>query len=141
VTDLAEDFVLHDQFDRPHAVRFADAALTLLVFSGRTTADDGVAWGRLLPAAVAEAGGPAVRVVGIGAMGAVPALVRPLVRRALRDQPPLPLDWDDTVARRFGYAAGAVRVVLVDDTGRARAGASGAPTSEVVAWMADAAVR
>ncbi len=135
----AADFALRDQFDRPAPVRFADAPLTLLVFSGRATAGDGEAWGRRLPAAAAAAGAPPPRVVAVAAVGPVPGLVRPLVRRALRDRPPLALDWGDEVAARFGYEAGAARAVLVDAGGRVRAAASGAPTEALLAAFAAAA--
>ncbi len=135
----AADFTLHDQFDRPCPVRFADAPLTLVVFSGRATAGDGEAWGRQVAAAVAAAGAPAVRAVAVAAVGAVPGVARPLVRLALRDRPPLPIDWGDAVAARFGYEAGAARAVLVDARGRVRAAASGAPTAERLAAFAAAA--
>jgi hypothetical protein len=140
VTARADDFTLRDQFDRPHAVRFADVPLTLLVFSGRSTAGDAEAWGRLVPPA-ALAAGAAVRVVAVGAVGSVPAFVRPLVRAALQGQPALPLDWGDAVAAGFGYRAGAARAVLVDAAGRVRAAADGAPTAAAVAEFAAAAAR
>jgi hypothetical protein len=133
VSTPAADFTLDDQFGRPHLVRFADAPLTLLVFSDRASAGDAEAWGRRLPPAAAAAGAPAVRVVAVAVVGRVPAFVRPLVRRALRDRPPLPLDWDDVVAAGFGYRAGEALAVLVDAAGRVRAAAGGAPTAELVA--------
>jgi hypothetical protein len=141
VTDRADDFTLHDQRDQPHPVRFADAALTLLVFADRAAAGDAEAWGRLVPPAVLAAGAGAVRVVPVAAVGTVPAFVRPLVRRALAGQPPTPVDWGNAVAARFGHRAGAARAVLVDAAGRVRAAADGAPTGPVVAEFAAAAAR
>lgn len=131
----ADDFTLRDQFDRPFSVRFADAPLTLLVFAGRATAADGVAWGRELAATL----GALPRVVAVAAAGGVPGLARPLVRLAFRNQPPVAIDWDDAVAARFGYEAGAARAVLVDAAGRVRAAASGPPTATALAEFAAAA--
>jgi hypothetical protein len=139
MTTRADDFTLHDQFDRPHLVRFGDAPLVLLVFAGRATADDAAAWGRLVPPAALAAGAPEVRVVGVAAVGSVPGFVRPIVRRALHDAPPTLVDWGDVVAERFGYRSGAARAVLVDAGGRVRAAANGAPTAAVLAEFAAAA--
>jgi hypothetical protein len=129
--DRVADFTLRDQFDRPHAVRFADAPLTLLVFSGRTTAREGGAWLRRLRPVLAGAP-PAARVVEVAALGSPSRLTRPIVRRVFRGQAPIPLDWEDAVAAGFGYRAGAARVVLVDSDGRVRAAASGAPSEAAV---------
>jgi hypothetical protein len=139
--EFTPEFTLRDQFDRPQLVRFADAPLTLLVFSGRGTAADGDAWGRQVAAAAAAAGVPAPRVVGVAAVGRVPAFVRPLVRGLLAGQPPVLVDWDDLVAARFGYAADTARVVLVDAAGLVRAAASGAPSAPRVAEFAAAVAR
>ncbi len=136
----ADDFTLDDQFGRPHAVRFAEAPLTLVVFAGAAAAGDAEAWGRRVREAARAAGAGEVRVVAVAAVGAVPGLVRPLVRRALAGRPPLPLDWGDAVAARFGYAPGAARAVLVDAAGRVRAAASGPATDGAVAAFAAAAL-
>jgi hypothetical protein len=130
--DRVADFTLRDQFDRPHAVRFADAPLTLLVFSGRTTAREGGAWLRRLRPVLAGAP-PAARVIEVAALGSPSRLTRPIVRRVFRGQAPIPLDWEDAVAAGFGYRAGAARVVLVDSAGRVRAAASGAPSEAAAA--------
>jgi hypothetical protein len=135
----AADFTLDDQFGRPHAVRFADAPLTLLVFTGRAAVADGVAWARELPAALAAAGAPAPRVVAVAAVGAVPGFAQGVVRAVLAAQPPVPVDWGDRVAERFGYRPDAARAVLVDAGGRVRAAASGPPTAGVLAEFAAAA--
>lgn len=127
------DFTLDDQFGRPHAVRFADAPFTLLVFGAAATAADAEAWGSAAAAAL-----PDVRVVAVAAVGTVPNFVRPLVRRALAGRPPVPLDWGDVVAARYGFRAGAARAVLVDAAGRVRAAAAGAPTPALVAELAAA---
>ncbi len=134
MTARASDFTLDDQFGRPYPVRFADAPLTLLVFSDRASAADGEGWGRLAAAALPEA-----RVVPVAAVGAVPAFVRPLVRRLLQGLPPLPVDWGDAVAARFGYRPGEARAVLVDAAGRVRAAAAGRPSAAAVAALAGAA--
>ena len=133
------DFALEDQFGRPHPVRFADAALTAVVFSGRATVGDGLAWVRALPGALAARGAGAVRVVAVAAVGGVSGVARGIVRAALAGQPAVPIDWGDAVAEGFGYRAGTVRVVLVDDAGRVRAAADGPPTAATVAAFAAAA--
>lgn len=148
MTPPADDFALRDQFDRPHPVRFADARLTLLVFSGRATAADGEAWGQAAAGGFGDApaprpagpgrAAPPVRVVAVAAMGGVPGFVRPVVRQLFHDRPPLALDWDDAVAARFGYRPGAARAVLVDAAGRVRAAADGPPTPAALADFAAA---
>jgi len=137
--ERADDFTLRDQFDHPHAVRFADAPFTLLLFTGRATVADGVAWARAAPDAFAGVGAPGVRVTAVAAVGRVPGFARGVVRAALAGQPPVPLDWGDEVAARFGYRGGAARAVLVDDAGRVRAAADGAPTAAALAEFAAAA--
>jgi hypothetical protein len=141
VSAPAADITLRDQFDRPCLVRFADAPLTLLVFSGRATAAEGDAWGRQVVAAAAAAGASAPRVVAVAAVGSVPGFVRPLVCGLLAGQPPVAVDWGDVVAARFGYRAGAARAVLVDAAGRVRAAASGPPSAPALAEFAAVVAR
>ena len=135
---VAADFALDDQFGRGHAVRFADAPLTALVFSGRATAEDGAAWGRALAGALAAAGVAGARIVAVAAVGPVPGFARGLVRALLAGRAAVPVDWNDEVAARFGYRAGAALVVLVDDAGRVCGAAEGPPTPRAVAELAAA---
>jgi hypothetical protein len=60
---------------------------------------------------------PGVRIVEVAHITGVPALVRPLVRRAFRGTPVL-LDWKGALASRYGFEPARVNLYLIDASGR-----------------------
>ena len=132
--DLAETFTLEDQFQHAHEVAFGGdraTAAVVVVFADRACADDVEPWARAL------ASGVGARVVGVAAVGVVPALFRGAVRGFLHGRPSVLLDWGNQVSDRFGYEGSECLVVVVDRGGvvraRVRGALSDARYTEVVA--------
>ena len=128
---LAESFTLDDQFSEPHHVTFGEGEPVVVLFADRSCAFDVRAWVTRL----VEGFGERVRVVGVAAVGEVPALFHGAVRGFLHGQPSVLLDWGNRVSHRFGYDGGECLLVVVDGAGqvqrRVRGAASEARYAEV----------
>ena len=122
IGDDAEPFTLDDQFGTAHSISFGRGTpATVLVFADRGCVDTVRPWVEHLT----DGRAPAVRVVGIAAVGTVPKLVRGAVRGLLKEQPPVLLDWGNRVSDRYGYEGGHCVLVVVDAAGRVRERVSG----------------
>ena len=130
----ADPFTLDDQFQHPHAVSFGDGRAALLVFADRDCADEVEPWAR----ALSDRLGHRARVLGVAAVGTVPAFLRGAVRGFLHGKPSVLLDWGNRVSDQIGYAGGECLVVVVDGGGVVRALVSGALTEERYAEVARA---
>ncbi len=78
---------------------------------------------------------PALRLIDVAHLADVPAVARPLVRRAFRDSPAVLLDWHGALARRFGFEPDRVNVYLLDAAGRLLLAASGGDAEEDLAGV------
>ena len=132
--DAAEPFTLDDQFQHAHAVTFGDGRPVVLVFADRDCADAVEAWARALAAGL----GARARVLGVAAVGGVPAFLQGAVRGFLHGKPSVLLDWGNRVSHQLGYAGGACLVVAVDGEGVVRARVGGALTDARYAEVARA---
>lgn len=122
VGDTAAPFTLDDQFQAAHAVAFDAGSPVVIVFADRGCADDVEPWARTLAGRL----GGVARVLGVAAVGGVPALFQGAVRGFLQDKPSVLLDWGNRVSDAFGYDGGACLVVAVDAGGTVRARVPGA---------------
>ena len=134
VGDAAEPFTLEDQFQHAHAVSFGDGRPVVLVFADRDCADAVEPWARALSAGL----GARARVLGIAAVGGVPAFLQGAVRGFLHGRPSVLLDWGNRVSDRHGYAGGECLVLAVDGGGVVRARVDGALTDARYADVARA---
>ena len=121
VGDAAEPFALDDQFQQRHDVTFGDGQAVVLVFADRSCADEVEPWARALSSRL----GGRARVLGVAAVGAVPALFQGAVRGFLQGAPSVLLDWGNRVSDRLGYEGGGCLVVAVDARGLVRARVAG----------------
>jgi hypothetical protein len=126
LTDAAHPFTLTDQFDAAHEIAFGDGRRpAAIIFADRSCTEDVAPWARRLSDGV----GAAARVVGVAAVGTVPALFHGVVRGFLHDKPSVLIDWGNEVSDSFGYAGGECLVVAVDGAGAVRARVRG-PVSD-----------
>jgi len=135
VGDAAEPFTLDDQFQQPHEVAFGAGQAVVIVFADRSCAAEVEPWARALMGRL----GPRARVVGVAAVGAVPALFQGAVRGFLQGSPSVLLDWGNRVSDRVGYEGGGCLVVAVDPGGVVRARVAGPLTSAGLAEVERAA--
>ncbi len=126
LNDTAQPFTLSDQFDAAHEIAFGDGGRpVVIVFADRSCTEDVAPWARRL----SDGLGRGARVVGVAAVGTVPALFHGVVRGFLHDKPSVLLDWGNQVSDSFGYDGGECLVVAVDGAGVVRARVRG-PVSD-----------
>lgn len=132
--------VLEDQEGRTLAFHALRGAIVVVVYGTRAGLEHHLAWGQRLDAALRARGvyrhddGPMtrpVRILAVAQMGGVPAVVRPIVRAALRPHVEAPyslwLDWEDRMSGLFGASNGVSRVVVADRDGVVRLVVTGRP--------------
>ena len=140
--DSVIGFRLSDQFGRVHdAAEYRGRAL-LLVGAGRGGRASGTAWVETLRRLQEDSGGAvALPVVAVADLRGVPRLLRRMVRGRFPDdrRQAVLLDWDGSLARRFGFDAERCTIVLIGPTGRTHAQTS--PEAVVDTTLARAMLR
>lgn len=110
---VAPPFTLADQFGNQITLRFPQKTAVLLVFADRNGRSAARQWLQ----AVAEL--PAApRFVSVACTGWVPALFQPSVRRAFEQSKPILIDWNDTVAKQYGFGGSGFRLIVINPSGR-----------------------
>lgn len=112
----APPFSLTDQFGNTTTLRFPQPAPVVLLFAGRSGRAEARQWAAAL-------GGPSsgtrpVRLVSVACTGWVPGLFQAQVRRGFAQASPILIDWNDAVAKQYGWAGSGCRVVAINAAGR-----------------------
>ncbi len=125
--DSVVEFRLHDQFGRVHEAATYRGQPLIVVGAGRGGRDAGTAWVEQLRA---MQGGPdaagalpagALPVVAVADLRGVPRLLRRLVRGRFPEDRAraVLLDWEGSLARRFGFDSERCTLLVVGPGGRA----------------------
>lgn len=112
VGDTAPSFTLADQFGSQTVLQFPQNAFVLLVFADRS--------GRLVAKRWLQALGDsptAPELISVACTGWVPAMFQSVVRKAFEPNKPVLIDWNDVVAKQYGYTSG-FRLIAISPPGR-----------------------
>ena len=113
VGDAAPSFTLTDQFGSRTTVEFPTSAFVVLVFANRS--------GRLMARNWSTALGESTntpQLRSVACTGWVPTVFQSTVRKGFEQSKPILIDWNDLVAKRYGYSGTGFRLVAINPSGR-----------------------
>jgi len=115
-TNRCAEFVLKDQFDKSHTIKFPATKPILLTVADRKGSDGIEAWAH--PVAVEF--GERIEIAGVGDVSAVPRLLRSFIRGKFKQAIAFPtmLDWEGKVSAGFKYVKDQPNIYLVARDGR-----------------------
>ena len=85
----------------------------MLVFADRSGRSIGQNWLRALGESKT-----APRILSVACTGWVPAVFQSTVRQAFEQSKPILIDWNDVVAKRYGYPGTGFRLIAINPSGR-----------------------
>ena len=141
VGSIAPDFTIKDQYDHEVQLSSLRGKPVLLIYGDRLGSDYMSAWAAAVrKSAVA----PAVNVVRVANLRAVPGLMHSFVRRQFaksdpggKPNTPVLLDWDAELAKIYGFTEDLTNVYLIDEKGILRYTAFGKGTPEETGKLID----
>ena len=108
----AAPFTLTDQFEHPTTIHFPQNTGVLLLFTDRSGRPATRQWQQAFLSLPVTP-----RLITIAGTGWVPALFKSTVRNAFSQSKPVPIDWNDAVARQYGYDGGC-RLIVISASGQ-----------------------
>lgn len=105
-------FTLIDQFGHQTTLHFPQPTHVAILFSDRHSRSLAGPWAEALTTTSVP-----LRTMTVACIGWMPTVLQPVLRKAFSQSKPVLLDWNDTIARRYGYAGGFL-LVLITPAGR-----------------------
>lgn len=113
----APPFSLADQFGNTTEIHFPQPNAVVLIFTDRSGRAEARQWVTALGTVPPGKASP-LRLVPVACTGWVPSLFQAQVRRGFAQAKPVLIDWNDAVAKQYGYGGTGCRVVAISAAGR-----------------------